>query len=216
MVPRAIRGHASGFGGARPRRLAAVLIACAALVASLAGCSTGKDAVATGGTFDFVSPGGKTEIFYDPPAARGTIGRLSGPDLLSDGKTISVEDFPNQVVVLNLWGQWCGPCRAEAPALEKVYEQSRSRGVTLLGINVRDPQRDKARDFVISNSVGYPSIYDPEMRTLLALGGKFPTSVIPTTLVLDRHHRVAAVFLRPLLAEDLQPVVDRIAAEDPR
>ncbi|MFI5780362.1 TlpA disulfide reductase family protein [Nocardia sp. NPDC051570] len=193
-----------------------ILLACAALIAALTGCSTGKDAVATGGTFDFVSPGGKTRIFYDPPASRGTIGRLAGPDLMTDGKTISVDDFPNQVVVLNLWGQWCGPCRAEAPALEKVYEQSRARGVTVLGINVRDPQQDKARDFVISNHVGYPSIYDPELRTLLALGGKFPTSVIPTTLILDRHHRVAAVFLRPLLAEDLQPVIDTIAAEPPQ
>ncbi|MFF0489640.1 TlpA disulfide reductase family protein [Nocardia sp. NPDC003482] len=194
----------------------ALLVACLALVVVLAGCSTGKDAVATGGTFDFVSPGGKTEIFYDPPASRGTIGHLSGPDLMTDGKTVSVDDFPNQVVVLNIWGQWCGPCRAEAPALEKVYEQSKARGVTLLGINVRDTRQDKARDFVISNHIGYPSIYDPEMRSLLALGGKFPTSVIPTTLVLDRAHRVAAVYLRPLLAEDLQPVIDRISAEAPQ
>ncbi|MFJ1459646.1 TlpA disulfide reductase family protein [Nocardia sp. N2S4-5] len=197
----------------RWRSVGAVLVAGVALVAALSGCSTGTDAVASGGTFDFVSPGGKTDIFYDPPAARGTIGKLSGPDLLHPGKTISVADFPNQVVVLNLWGQWCGPCRAEAPALEQVYEQSKAKGVAFLGINVRDPQRDKAQDFVTDFHVGYPSVYDPEMRTLLALGGKFPTSVIPTTLVLDRQHRVAAVFLRSLLAEDLQPVVDRIAAE---
>jgi hypothetical protein len=48
---------------------------------------------------------------------------------------------------------------------------------------------------------------------MIAFGGKYPTSVIPSTLVLDRGHRVAAVFLRELLAEDLQPVVQRIAAE---
>ncbi|CRY81993.1 TlpA disulfide reductase family protein [Nocardia farcinica] len=198
---------------ARPVRVVAALLACVALVAGLAGCSTGTDAVATGGTFEFVSPGGKTDIFYDPPAARGTIGELSGPDLMTDGKTISVADHPGQVVVLNIWGQWCGPCRAEAPALERVYEATKDSGVVFLGINVRDFQQDKARDFVTDNKVGYPSIYDPAMRTLLALGGNFPTSVIPTTLVLDREHRVAAVFLRTLLAEDLQPVVQRIAEE---
>lgn len=194
------------------RRALPVLAACIALVAVLAGCSTGSDAVATGGTFQFVSPGGKTDIFYDPPAKRGTVGNLSGPNLLTN-KPLSVTDFPNQVVVLNLWGQWCGPCRAEAPELEKAYEASKDRGVAFLGINVRDSQQDKAQDFVASNHVGYPSIYDPEMRSLLALGGKFPTSVIPTTLVLDRRHRVAAVFLRSLLAADLQPVLDRLAAE---
>ncbi len=195
------------------QRLVPMLVACVAVVAALAGCSTGSDAVAQGGTFDFVSPGGKTDILYNPPAARGTIGKLSGPDLMT-GKTISVDNFPNQVVVINLWGQWCGPCRAEVPALEQVYERSKDEGVAFLGINVRDPQQDKARDFVTDNHVGYSSIYDPEMRSLLALGGKFPTSVIPTTLVLDRQHRVAAVYLRSLLAEDLQPAVDRIAAED--
>jgi len=51
------------------------------------------------------------------------------------------------------------------------------------------------------------------MRSLLALGGKYPTSVIPSTIVLDRRHRVAAVFLRELLDVDLRPVVERIAAE---
>jgi thiol-disulfide isomerase/thioredoxin len=194
------------------RRVLPALLACAALVAVLAGCATGTDAVATGGTFQFVSPGGKTDIFYDPPAKRGTIGNLSGPNLLTD-KPLSVEDFPNQVVVVNLWGQWCGPCRGEAPELEAVYDQSKARGVAFLGIDVHDPERAAAKDFVTDNHIGYPSIYDPSMRSLLALGGRFPTSVIPTTLVLDRHHRVAAVFLRSLLAGDLQPVVDRLAAE---
>ncbi|MGW3544352.1 TlpA family protein disulfide reductase [Nocardia niigatensis] len=198
----------------RPLRRVAALLAGLGVVAVLAGCSTaGKDAVAQGGTFDFVSPGGKTEIFYDPPSARGTIGKLSGPDLLHDGKTMSVDDFPGKVVVVNIWGQWCGPCRAEAPALEQVYQGSKDKGVAFLGINVRDNQKDKAQDFVTDNKVGYPSIYDPSMRSLLALGGKFPTSVIPTTIVLDKQHRVAAVFLRALLAEDLQPVVDKLAQE---
>ncbi|MFI6046052.1 TlpA disulfide reductase family protein [Nocardia sp. NPDC051321] len=199
---------------ASARRVVAALLACVALVAALAGCAADKDAVAAGGTFEFVSPGGKTDIFYDPPSSRGTIGKLAGPDLMTAGKTASVEDYPGKVVVLNLWGQWCGPCRAESPALEKVYAATKDNGVAFLGINVRDPQQDKAQDFVVDNKVGYPSIYDPSMRTLLALGGNFPTSVIPTTLILDRQHRVAAVFLRPLLADDLQPIVQKLASEE--
>ena len=179
----------------------------------ISGCGTGSDAVATGGTFDFVSPGGKTQIFYDPPPSRGTIGDLSGPDLMVDGKTIAVSDYPGKVIVLNLWGQWCGPCRAEAPQLDKVFAATRDSGVQFIGIDVRDPQKQAARDFVPDLKVSYPSIWDPEMRTVIALGGHYPTSVIPSTLVLDRQHRVAGVFLQALLAEDLQPVVERLAAE---
>lgn len=183
-----------------------------AIAVGVAGCTTGSDAVASGGTFDFVSPGGKTVIFYDPPQSRGTIGALSGPDLMVDGKTTAVSDFPGKVVVLNLWGQWCGPCRAEAPQLEKVFAATRDSGVQFIGIDVRD-QKQAARDFVIDFKVSYPSIWDPEMRTVIALGGHYPTSVIPSTLVLDRKHRVVAVFLQALLAKDLQPVVERVAAE---
>ena len=122
-------------------------------------------------------------------------------------------DYPGKVIVLNLWGQWCGPCRAEAPQLDKVFAATRDSGVQFIGIDVRDPQKQAARDFVTDLKVSYPSIWDPEMRTVIALGGHYPTSVIPSTLVLDRQHRVAGVFLQALLAEDLQPVVERLAAE---
>jgi thiol-disulfide isomerase/thioredoxin len=191
-------------------RLAFVAVAVAGL---LVGCSHGDDAVAQGGTFEFVSPGGKTDIFYDPPSRRGRPGPVSGPELMDPARTVSVDDFAGKVVVINIWGQWCGPCRAEASALQQVYDVTRSNGVALLGIDVRDNNRQAAQDFVKDRKVTFPSIYDPAMRTMIAFGGMYPTSVIPSTLVLDRGHRVAAVFLRELLAEDLQPVVQRIAAE---
>jgi thiol-disulfide isomerase/thioredoxin len=185
---------------------------CAALLA-LTGCSTGHDAVAQGGTFEFVAPGGKTDILYDPPESRHRPGPVSGPNLMDPAKTLSLDDFEGKVVVLNVWGQWCGPCRTEIAELQKVYDATRSSGVAFLGIDVRDNNRDAAVDFIKDRNITFPSIYDPAMRTMIAFGGKYPTTVIPSTVVLDREHRVAAVFLRELLAEDLQPVVERLAAE---
>jgi thiol-disulfide isomerase/thioredoxin len=179
----------------------------------LTGCATGDDAVAQGGTFEFVAPGGKTDIFYDPPESRGRPGPLAGPSLTDPAKTISLDDFAGKVVVINVWGQWCGPCRAEIGELEKVYTETRDQGVEFLGINVRDNNREAAVDFVTDRKVTFPSIYDPAMRTMIAFGGKYPTTVIPSTVVLDRQHRVAAVFLRELLAEDLEPLLARLTAE---
>ena len=192
------------------RRHVTVELVAAALAA---GCSTGDDAVAQGGTFEFVAPGGKTDITYDPPDTRGVPGPLSGPDLLDPSRTISLDDFGGQVVVINVWGQWCGPCRAEVAELQKVYDETRDEGVALLGIDVRDNDIDAPRDFIADRKITFPSIYDPAMRTMIAFGGRYPTTVIPSTVVLDREHRVAAVFLRELLAEDLLPVVRRLAAE---
>ena len=192
------------------KRLAA--LASAAIVA-LAGCATGDDAVAQGGTFEFVAPGGKTDIFYDPPENRGRPGKLEGTELMDPAKTISLDDFSGKVVVINVWGQWCGPCRTEITQLQEVYDKTRRVGVEFLGIDVRDNNRDAAKDFIIDRKVTFPSIYDPPMRTMIAFGGRYPATVIPSTVVLDRQHRVAAVFLRELLAEDLQPVVERLAAE---
>jgi thiol-disulfide isomerase/thioredoxin len=170
----------------------------------LAGCTVGKDAVVQGSDFSFVSPGGQLEIHY-PVAQRQALPDLSGDSLANPGTAIHVSDFAGKVVVLNLWGQWCGPCRAEAPELSAVYDQTRANGVQLLGIDLRDA-RSAALDFVHNNSISYPSIFDPAGRTLLALNG-YPRTVVPSTIVLDQKGRVAAVYLEPVTASILLPEV---------
>lgn len=171
-------------------------------LAVLAGCAVGKDAVVQGSNFSFVSPGGKLEIFY-PQAQRQVLPNLSGPSLEQPDRQIHVSDYPDKVVVLNIWGQWCGPCRDEAPELSTVYQQTKADGVQLLGIDTRD-SRSAALDFVQDNRISYPSIFDPAGRSLLSLSG-YPRSVVPSTIVLDRQHRVAAVYLEPVTATILLP-----------
>lgn len=186
-----------------------VLLAVAALLL-LAGCASTQDAVAVGGEFTFVAPGGQTAITYDPPESRGAVTGMTGDSLLRPGETVGLEDYTGKVVVLNIWGAWCGPCRAEAPDLQFVHEQGGEDAV-VLGIDVRD-DRDAATDFVRDRGLTYDSIFDNPGRTLAGLSG-FPRNVVPSTLVLDKQHRVAAVYLRPIRVPELQPLIARLVAE---
>ena len=168
--------------------------------------------MAIGGTFEFVSPGGQTSISY-PPEDREKIGNIKGVNLTTD-EEMSLDDFDGQVVVLNSWGQWCGPCRSESDDLQRVHERMQQTGKgTLLGINVKDFSREKAQNFVKDNGITYPSLYDPPFKSALALGG-VPASVIPTTIVLDKQHRPAHIFLQEVTEEQLWDVVEPILNED--
>jgi thiol-disulfide isomerase/thioredoxin len=190
------------------RRLG-LLVVAAVLV--LAGCSATKDAVVSGNTFEFVAPGGKTEITYDDPATRGAIRTLSGPSLLQEGKTVGLENYEGRIVVINVWGTWCGPCRIEAPDLEFVHQQGAPLGATVLGIDVRD-DRQAATDFVRDRGLTYDSIFDDSGRSLASLGG-VPRNVVPVTVVLDKQHRVAYVTLQPIRVPELIPLLQKLAAE---
>ncbi len=189
------------------RRMLTGVVTAVLLFAS--GCSSGTDATVQGGTFTFVSPGGKLEFGY-PADQRGRLPELSGPDL-SGAKTVAVSDFPGKIVVINFWGSWCSPCRAEAPALQAASQDLAGHGVQFLGINVKDPQGAGAA-FNASKQITYPSIYDFAQRTLFSLRG-YPTSSIPSTIVLDRQHRVAHIWLTPVTRGDLVNVVAPLAAE---
>lgn len=193
------------------RRLLVRLGLMTAALALVGGCATqGDDANRAGGEFTFVSPGGQTRIFY-PAAERGRISELSGDDLLNPGKQLGIQDFQGKVVVLNIWGSWCGPCRSEADDLQAVQDKLGPQGVQVLGIDVRDSQ-SAASDFHRDRGLTYPSIFDPAGRTLLSLR-QFPRSTVPATIVLDRQHRVAAIFLTEMLESELLPEVQKIASE---
>ena len=191
--------------------MTARLLGLLAALALLAGCSTSKDAVEPGQDFTFVAPGGQTTILYEPPGSRGRLRGMAGESLLNPGTTTGLDALAGRVVVLNIWGSWCGPCRAEAPDLEFVARQTAGAGVSVLGLDVRD-DRAAATDFVRDRGITYDSIFDPPGRTLVALKG-YPRNTVPSTIVLDRRHRVAAVYLTAVRVPELIPLVQRLAAE---
>ncbi|MFD7260418.1 TlpA disulfide reductase family protein [Streptomyces sp. NPDC059874] len=146
------------------------------------------------------------------PGARPIAPALAGDDL--DGKPVEPAEFRGQVVVLNVWGSWCGPCRAEADDLARLSGRTRPEGVRFLGINTRDRDRTAAQAFVRAHGLGFPSLHDPDGELLL----RFPPALlnpqtIPSTLVIDRRGRIAVSIGGAVTDEELGPLVARVAEE---
>lgn len=168
----------------RPLLLVPVLLL--GLVGVLAGCGS----TATGDK-GYIS--GEGVINQLPAAQRKAPGTVAGESL--DGRHLSLAADRGKVVVVNVWGSWCPPCRAEADVLVAAARELRPKGVVFLGINSRDPSAAQARAFVRRYDVPYPSIYDPSGKNLLAFRGTLGPTSIPSTVVIDPQGRVAASIL---------------------
>lgn len=132
---------------------------------------------------------GKGTVVEVEPAERDDPIAMSGEDL--DGESVSLEDYRGKPVVVTVWGSWCPPCRAEAPALAEAAAGLDGR-VGFLGINVRDPAIDQAQSFVRRFEIPFASVYSPDGKALLSFAGTLTPNTIPSTLVLDAQGRVAA------------------------
>jgi thiol-disulfide isomerase/thioredoxin len=185
-----------------PPRVWLGTLLCALAVVALAGCSGGGGE----GNCSTNSDG----VIECPPPDRAPAPKVSG-DLLDGGQYDLTQDR-GQVVVVNFWGSWCAPCRAEADDLEATYQATKDQGVRFIGVNVQDG-RDAAKAFEGSLKVTYPSLFDPASR--VALDFELPPNTTPATIVLDRDGRIAAVIRKPIQQASLQPVVARVAAEQP-
>ena len=130
-----------------------------------------------------------TGLTIYPPARRPTLPDLTGPTL--DGEQLDVQELAGNVVVLNVWGSWCGPCRAEAPDLARVSRETSDEGVKFVGIDTRDTA-DAARAFMRSFHIAYPSLVDKQGELLLNLNGVIPVTAVPSTVVVDDDGNIAA------------------------
>lgn len=102
-----------------------------------------------------------------------------------DGQLLDLADLRGHVVVLNVWGSWCAPCRAEAPDLAAISKEGQSRGVRFVGIDVRDNPA-AARAFTRNYTITYPSFDDQNGLVLAQFTGIIPVSAVPSTLVVDK------------------------------
>lgn len=179
------------------RRTAAALV-----LLLLAGCS----GVGTGGSTEgFVSS--SRAITVVPVGERTRAPTLAGLDL--HGKPLSSDELrgPGRVLVVNVWGSWCAPCRREAPVLAELARRDAKRGVAFLGLLSRD-KPPSALAFVRRFGVTFPSLQDSGGRLQLLFADSLPSQGVPTTWVIDRRGRVAARVLGEVTKGTLEGLID--------
>jgi thiol-disulfide isomerase/thioredoxin len=192
-------------------RLAPVVavLACAAPVAGCAGGPIAQNTPASSGQ-GFV--GGSDSTSYYQPAARPLSPPVSGTTLT--GQRLRLASDRGSVVVLNFWGSWCAPCRAEAPALAALAQRFRHDQVRFVGVDVRDSV-PAAQAFDAAFGVSYPSLRDPGEQIALAFRATVPPAAIPSTLLIDRTGRIAGRVIGAVSYDGLRSLIDRILAGRP-
>jgi thiol-disulfide isomerase/thioredoxin len=98
------------------------------------------------------------------------------------GTSVNLNDFRGRVVLLNFWATWCGPCRKEIPALEKLYQAKKGPGFEILAVSLDKTSQDKVASFVNSNQMEFPILLNPDGD----VGGRYWVRGIPTSFLLDK------------------------------
>ena len=145
-----------------------------------------------------------------PPDQRRPLPDVSGPTITGD--TLSLSDFRGKVLVLNVWGSWCVPCRAEAPDLASGSTATYDQGVRFVGIDVRDNPA-AARAFERTYAITYPSFDDSSGKVLAQFTGVIPISAVPSTIFVDTEGRIAARNIGRIDRGTLRGEIENLLAE---
>jgi peroxiredoxin len=103
----------------------------------------------------------------------------------SAGSSVSLAQYKGQVVMLNFWASWCGPCRQEMPLLESIYKKYNRMGFTLIGVNV-EPDSNAANQWLKQTPVSFPILYDKDSK----VSKLYDVAGMPSTVIIDRTGKV--------------------------
>jgi outer membrane lipoprotein-sorting protein/peroxiredoxin len=141
--------------------------------------------------FTFTPPEGAKEVKEFQGLVKANA-NLSGKDAADfkfnslDGKEFSLQSLRGKVVLLDFWATWCGPCRKDLPALEKIYSEFRDRGLVMLGMNVGE-DRETVSKFLAANKLSYPIVLAGQTEMLES----YSVIAFPTVVLIDREGKIA-------------------------
>ncbi|MFD9461017.1 TlpA family protein disulfide reductase [Streptomyces sp. NPDC060027] len=189
----------------------AAALTAIATIGSLTLSACGSGISGGGGQTNYVS--GADDISTVAKSDRSPVGSIEGETL--KGKHLDVRDLRGKVVVINIWGSWCPPCRAEAPYFNKVAKEMKSKGVEFVGINTRDSGKRLPRAFEKEYGVSYESLYDPTGKLILSGFPKGTVSIqgVPATVILDKEGKIAARTFGGVDGTKLHKMIDPVVAE---
>jgi cytochrome c biogenesis protein CcmG, thiol:disulfide interchange protein DsbE len=121
----------------------------------------------------------------EPSADRGEIMPAYSAKLL-DGKSFDISSEKGNVVLLNVWATWCGPCRVEIPELQALHKKYNTRGFKVVGVSLDEGGDAEVKKFVAEKDVTYPIAIDAEGR----IANILRTTVLPTTVLVGRDGRI--------------------------
>jgi cytochrome c biogenesis protein CcmG/thiol:disulfide interchange protein DsbE len=151
---------------------------------------------------------------FDPRDIRtGTVGKPAAPFTAEklDGGKLSLNDYAGKVVVLNFFASWCPPCKVENPALVRVWERYRTSDVVIIGIVYND-STEKAREYVRTNGVTWPTVQDADGRIAFAYGAHGP----PETYFIGRDGIIAGRHIGEITESVLVTGIDELRAQAAR
>jgi peroxiredoxin len=121
------------------------------------------------------------------PVLAGSAGGPAPPFTLAarGGADVSLAQYRGQVVMINFWASWCGPCRQEMPLLESIYRRYGRMGFTLLGVNV-EPDSQAANQWLQQTPVSFPILYDRDSK----VSKLYEVAGMPSTVIIDRSGRL--------------------------
>jgi cytochrome c biogenesis protein CcmG, thiol:disulfide interchange protein DsbE len=141
-----------------------------------------------------------------PAAQRKPLSELVMPGL--DGASWRLSDHRGEVILINYWASWCGPCRQETPGLESLARDYRYKGLALVGVSLDKGDKAPVQSFVKEFHMTYPVVFPAPQQPFAS-----DVEAIPTTVLVDRQGRVAKTYVGAVRESVFQADVNSLLAE---